>query len=310
MSANYVYFPCFTCIENGEESFPAITMYKFLINSKGIYEGKCCRGHELQFRVQGFTFEHLLSMAIEDFKHRDYRASVTNIAASMERFFAFVNDLLLREKGVDPEVRKLYFSFMTNRSERELAAFLTMYTMKFNCLPFTKSKFEDNAKFRNLVVHQGIIPNRKEAEKYCEYVVGLMQDVLAQVLENVSDELVQETKIENEIDRGLTRGVSCQSVISWSLQTPSEMENEKKLIKAGQNDPHHYSEMVARINGTNKQLWVDETGEIVLLAENEIPGREERKQYAGRRSFKEMIDRMSNEESYEIHHPIIQMPES
>ena len=309
MSANYVYFPCFTCIENEDESFPNQTMYKFLINSKGVYEGKCRNGHELQFRVQGFNFEHLLGMAIEDFKNRDYRASVTNIAASMERFFAFVNDLLLRERGVDQKVMQPYSSFIANRSERELAAFLTMYTIKFNCLPFTKTKFEDNAKFRNSVVHQGYIPNRKESEKYCEYVVELIQDVLAKVLENVSDELVQQTRFENEISKGLTRGVSCQGVISWNLQTPSEMENEKKLIKAGQDDPHHYSAMVAKKNGTNKRLWVDERGEIVLLAENDIPGREERKQYSGRRTFQEMIEGMSNQESYERHHPIIEMPE-
>jgi len=87
-------------------------------------------------------------------------------------------------RGMAAEAFNLLFKQMSNQSERQLGAFLTLY------LTETGEMFKhdnDLAKFRNKVIHKGWIPTCEEAFEFCSKIHAIILQITDMLRLNFSD---------------------------------------------------------------------------------------------------------------------------
>ncbi|PZQ21332.1 MAG: hypothetical protein DI562_20810 [Stenotrophomonas acidaminiphila] len=162
-------FSCGECIS--KESRGTLMYVPF--HNHGLYDVTCEFGHRNVFVLQSYPFETLYQIACNAMLDGYYREAVTTFASSLERFYEFSIRVLFRVRGFDhPEIEKAWKG-ISNLSERQLGAFVAMWTAQFEEVPKTLS--EDQVKIRNAVVHKGEIPSRADTLKYGQAVLDLVR---------------------------------------------------------------------------------------------------------------------------------------
>lgn len=146
------------------------------INDSGIYTVTCRNGHVSSTMSQQHKHETLFELATFAILDGYYREAVTSFASGLERFYEYTIEVVLNEQGCDQELIDKMWKEIAMQSERQLGAFAVLYTSFFKTKPRTLN--QDAAKFRNDVVHRGVIPTRAEAVKFGQEVLEVIRSAL------------------------------------------------------------------------------------------------------------------------------------
>jgi hypothetical protein len=181
-----------------------------------------------------------------------YREAVSSFASSMERFYEFaIRVLFEKSSGASKELFENSWRKVSSRSEQQLGAFIFLWTYCLGETPKllsdTKVKFKtedeygevknnDITKFRNNVIHNGIIPTREEALKYGNAVIEVVRQLEEQLVERFSNEVSKVTSYY--LDLRISQAKVCKDkiVVAMVTQTPisfkrAEDSDQKTLEK-------------------------------------------------------------------------------
>lgn len=300
MAGRFIYVPCMQC-----NNMQHTTYYK-IFNHNNQYEHitfTCNKGHMNIIKIQELAFETLLHIAFENFINLYYRESVFNFAAAQERLFEFIIRVLCCEQNKKYKNYELLWNIIQNQSERQLGAFCSLYFQRFGYLPFEKKGFEKNAQIRNEVVHKGKSPKAGEARKYGEFIIRNLYNIMKDILENIDNNIVHEVRMQLIDEHFKKRGLipkrhSCisvsTSIVSWTLQNESEIENNKRLNNYSKLHPYEYSEKASEANNSNKILYIPDSGNLELVSTDFFQQRPEKRIYRGGKTFDDYLKAAKN----------------
>jgi hypothetical protein len=163
--------PCFR--EQGRPSDEAIEL-EFSHDDKLI--AKCSRGHEAPIGVQEQDFEILFDLGCMAVLDGYSREAVTSIAVALERAYLFYVNCILAEAKLPQELQDSFLSQVSRQSERQLGAFLALFTLHEGGPPPLLAK--KWIEFRNDCVHKGIIPATSRVLEYAEAVLNVMDHLV------------------------------------------------------------------------------------------------------------------------------------
>lgn len=147
------------CRECQEDRFKSIDL------TDGIYyKFECENGHKNNIILQEWKFEILFEMALMALKDGYTREAVSSFAASLERFYEYIIELIAIHNGIDSHQFTTTWRLMSVQSERQLGAFYTAYLLHFKEAPKILPK--NITEFRNRVIHKGYIPTTEEVTDY------------------------------------------------------------------------------------------------------------------------------------------------
>lgn len=146
------------------------------------YHFKCENGHDAYAVLQNHKFEILAEVGVNAILDGYYREAVTSFSASLERFYEhYFKVVSFSESGNFEQVEKAWKS-VSAQSERQLGMYLAAHFLKTGKIGPTLSR--EKAKFRNDVVHKGIIPSREEAIDFAQSVIDIVNPLLWDLREN------------------------------------------------------------------------------------------------------------------------------
>ena len=169
--------PCMTCAaERGDAALEDIATVEF--RDGGRYETTCRQGHKFVTVLQEQKFEILFDIGAYAIADGYYREAVSSFTSSLERFYEFFVKAVLFEKAIDDSMFSGSWKLVDRQSERQLGAFIFLYTSEFNRVPAVLK--DKQVQFRNDVIHRGRIPSKKEALDYGQVILDLIRPVLAE----------------------------------------------------------------------------------------------------------------------------------
>jgi hypothetical protein len=278
--------------------------YKLLTNATGILKFECNKGHKNYVVLQELYFERLLHMAIENLADKYYREAIFNFAASLERCFEFVIELLCLENDISEKYHKIW-KLMQNQSERQLGAFYLIYTYRFKKI----FRYDENmTKIRNSIIHKGIIPTKDQTLEYGKYILDSIYDVIQDVTENIDTNLLnnftdkkltENSKNIDRCDKNCLISTMSASILSWHIATEKQLEQEKRLIDFSHNFPEKYAEMAMKANNEGKTLGTNDLGELILVdISNSFSQKDTTLKYRGRKNIEELIQFVTRTNSF------------
>jgi hypothetical protein len=150
------------------------------------YSMTCNEGHRSTFVLQNQRFELLYETGAQAIIDGYYREAISSFAAALERAYEFFSTACMIQRGCSwdalDSAKKL-----NHLSERELGAFITLYTLEIGSAP--ELLHRNLVELRNKVVHQGRIPTRAEALKFGEAVLVIIRRLIAVVKDRFPDGL-------------------------------------------------------------------------------------------------------------------------
>lgn len=259
MAGRFIYVPCMQCDRDAMDAgLPHHNTYYKVFNHNSDNEPlsfTCNNGHKNILKIDELPFETLLNCAFDDYFNKYYRESVFNFSAALERFFEFSIGAICSDSGLNYDDIISAWKTVENQSERQLGAFYFIFFQKFNATPFTKSRYEENSKIRNSVVHKGKTPSQKDTKKYGEFVISCIHSTLKVLLENIGPETIYTFKRaqivhpwasrwpKDEIIPAGSHIISIHdSILSWNLASPEDLERELRLQKFCAEHPEEYAE--------------------------------------------------------------------
>jgi hypothetical protein len=176
-----VFLNCFECQKSHGGLYIAIAEY----NNSGVFNLTCSKGHKSVTVIQQNRSEILFEIACHAINDGYYREAVTSFAASLERFYEYAIRVILRHANTSPETFKVAWKEVSKQSERQLGAFVLLWSAFLGDMP-TILKSE-RVKFRNDVVHNGLIPTREEAISFGEQIHQVIQPLKARLSKEMPD---------------------------------------------------------------------------------------------------------------------------
>lgn len=168
------------CIQNLPSLNP--TRSPFIeLNDSGRYELVCDYGHSTIASLQIEKFKILYEVGAYAILDGYYREAVTSFTASLERFYEFFIRAKMLEEGHTIESISAMWNLVKSQSERQLGAFIFLYSQSFGSPPALLSNSKTT--FRNEVVHKGKIPSRREALDYGEAILDVINPLHTQAHE-------------------------------------------------------------------------------------------------------------------------------
>jgi len=231
-----------------------------LHNDPGILEYKCIKNHVNNVVVQNFDFEILLGMAIESMCDEYYREAVFNFASALEKCREFALGLSKKEYSK-------FWKCIKNQSERQLGTFVGLFLFRFG-INFSLNEPMQN--IRNNVIHKGTIVLYEEAEKYGEYVLKEIQNIISELVLNVDKKIFNDFKVykltekTKEIKKGQITTIDL-GILSFGTTTDEEEQNKQRLRTYARLHEEEYKKMVYKANSIGKVLNVNEKNELVLV---------------------------------------------
>jgi hypothetical protein len=169
--------------------------YVDTIREDGIYTGRCPKNHDVVVATQTLRHEMLFEIALNAIVDRYYREAVSSFAASVERYFEFAIRVIARQKDIQPPVFDKAWRIVSQQSERQLGAYVFLYLATFGEVPRTFNP-EKEARFRNSVIHQGMLPSKTETLKFGEASYEIIQTGIHKLrdacIDDVNKELVEQ----------------------------------------------------------------------------------------------------------------------
>lgn len=144
----------------------------------GIYKVNCSNNHtDSRVILRNINFEILFDYSINALADGYYREAVSSFTSAMERFFEFFIKVVLKASGSDFVDIDKTWKLISNQSERQLGAYIILYTQTFSESPKLLSNNKE-VPFRNSVIHKGYIPKKEEAVQFGEKVMNIMESSL------------------------------------------------------------------------------------------------------------------------------------
>jgi hypothetical protein len=165
---------CFECQQINSEI--EACFIDVLLRDDGVYLTTCPQGHEINMVLHNEHFEILLNFGMNAFLEGYFREAVVNMASSLERFYEFYIELTTLKSGVEPAAFDQSWKPISNQSERQLGAFIFLYTLNNKKTPNLLPSAQIN--FRNEVIHKGRIPEETKVLEFCDEVFMLLRSYI------------------------------------------------------------------------------------------------------------------------------------
>jgi hypothetical protein len=153
------------------------------ITDSGVYEVTCTRGHKSKVVIDNLPFEILFDYAINAIADGYFRDAIASFTSAMERYFEFFVKVIVRKNGSDFSSIDRSWKILSNQSERQLGAYVMLYTLEFNKQPTLLNTNTDTV-LRNKVIHKGYVPTRDEAVKFGDAALNVIETSLLELKAN------------------------------------------------------------------------------------------------------------------------------
>lgn len=145
------------------------------IDNSGWLEYICPKGHTTIFVLQNLKFDLLFETGAFALLDGYPREAVTSFSASIERYYEFHLTVLFLYRGMGIESFHEVWKHISKLSERQLGAYILCHAFEFGESPPILPKKPDYQKFRNDVIHNGLIPCEQEAIDFGEAVLKVIR---------------------------------------------------------------------------------------------------------------------------------------
>ena len=199
------------------------------INDSGIYTVTCRNGHVSSTMSQKHKHETLFELATFAILDGYYREAVTSFASSLERFYEYMIEVVLNEQGCDQELIDKMWREIAKQSERQLGAFVVLYASLFKIKPCTLS--QDGVKFRNDVVHKGVVPTRAKAVEFGQEVLEVIRAALRDLRSSHPNAEVQAVFRRITTRQKSISGESSQPVTTMSSPSLLDQSHQEMSLK-------------------------------------------------------------------------------
>lgn len=181
------------CPECSQAAGGYAIFYLDTIREDGVYTGLCPRGHRVAVMTQTLQHEMLFEIALNAITDRYNREAVSSFAASVERYFEFAIRVMAKNRNIAPDIFGSAWNVISKLSERQLGAYILLYTVTFGEVPLTFSSSE--TQFRNGVIHNGVLPDKAAALRFggkaYEIIQSGIRKLRSRCLEDVNKQLVE-----------------------------------------------------------------------------------------------------------------------
>ncbi|HAU1765480.1 TPA: hypothetical protein JBJ04_14580 [Legionella pneumophila] len=171
------------------------------IYDKRIVPFECTNKHDNTIIIQSHLSEMLFDRACLFYIQSDYRESIFNFYASLEKFREmFIKYALLKSNNTNDEIKQ-FWSHVSSQSERQYGAYCVMRLLEKQ-EPLDKSITQKVSEVRNQVIHNGKIPNKEEAYQFGHWVFELIKNDYSYLSYNktflsiVADELLSASEVK------------------------------------------------------------------------------------------------------------------
>lgn len=168
---------CMTCFQ--ELGKPTDEFVTLEFSDNGRYEVSCSRGHTSVTALQQQKFEILFDIGANAIIDGYYREAISSFTSSLERFYEFCIKVFCENNSMSENTYLKAWKQVSNQSERQLGAFLFLWTNTFAEIPELLSN--KDTKFRNEVIHKGKIPTKEEALSFGNNVLKIIRPKIKQL---------------------------------------------------------------------------------------------------------------------------------
>ena len=157
------------------------------IREDGLYTGKCPNGHDLLVGTQTLPHEMLFEIALNAIVDGYRREAISSFSSSVERFYEFSLRVLAKHHKVDAGVFSQAWNIVNRQSERQLGAFVFLYTASFGEPPVTINT--KMVELRNNVIHKGALPNNDDVLKFGASAYDVIQNGIKKLRDACIDDV-------------------------------------------------------------------------------------------------------------------------
>ncbi|WP_223531297.1 hypothetical protein [Pseudomonas sp. GL-R-19] len=160
-----------------ECSFETPSKY-YLLNVQDTqdYEIKCDHGHITYFVNGCSKYETLFEIACNAIIDGYHREAISSFSSSLERFYELFIKSSLYEKGHTKDEVDAFWSPISNQSERQLGAFVSVYTLTTGSTADILTT--NQSSFRNSVIHKGKITDYAKTVEYGQRISDIIKNAL------------------------------------------------------------------------------------------------------------------------------------
>ncbi len=220
---------CMKCLEEFGKPTGEFSRVEFC--DDGRYEITCSNGHETITVLQQQKFEVLFEIGAHAILDGYYREAVSSFTSSLERFHEFCIKVFFETGSISEKVLKSCWKKVSNQSERQLGAYIFLWTYCTKECPDTLSN--NHVELRNAVVHKGKIPTKQEALEYGNAILDqirpkmqLLQDSYSEEVGKVVFKHLRDSQKGTDIDKQIS--TMCLPTII-SLSTGEKDHHSKSL---------------------------------------------------------------------------------
>jgi hypothetical protein len=142
------------------------------LRDDGIYDFNCPNGHANRAYLQEQKFEILFELGLYAILDGYYREAFSAFAAALERFYEFFVTVIAQKHGVEESTILNAWKPVSDRSERQLGAFVVAYLIGRKTVP--KLLHDKSVALRNSVIHKGRFASEAEAIAFGTEVLSLI----------------------------------------------------------------------------------------------------------------------------------------
>lgn len=164
---------CMKCTFQDQREAELISLQ---ITDNNLYIFKCPHGHENALYQQEQKFELLFESAVYAIRDGYLREAVSSIAASLERFYEFFIKVICVKNQMNEDVFKETWDLLSKQSERQLGAFIFLYSQEFKKTPILIGN--NQIEFRNKIIHKGYFPTYEKTLEFGQKVLDFILGVL------------------------------------------------------------------------------------------------------------------------------------
>lgn len=170
--------PCNQCvndfISSGGQSLGMLSFSTISVSDDDLYEIVCHKGHKSVTTLSAERFEILYEIGANAIVDGYYREAVSSFTSALEIFYEYFLNLVSIERCVPEETFSKVWKHVKNQSERQIGAFVLVWLFETETEPSQLS--EKWRKFRNDVIHKGMIPTEAEAVEYGSEIMRLLHE--------------------------------------------------------------------------------------------------------------------------------------
>lgn len=151
---------CHSCPENGHN----IEHKELSLEDSNIYNFTCTNGHATLAFLNNQRYEILFEKGVENIRRENFNEAIYSFYVSLERFFEFCIEVFINSDPARKQIFLNIWKIISNKSERQLGAFLALWTYVMNESPSLLSDKQIN--LRNNVIHKGTFVSKEKALKF------------------------------------------------------------------------------------------------------------------------------------------------